>query len=140
MDYEFKANLTTVLCFLLFPVLAGLGVDSVTSSAVVGVLVAVLGYVLLFFNERYLSKWLTHEDYEVVNTNQSNSITQDNRVLNQEYDSSAEDTITNDTINRPHVLSSLGTCAKGTITNDTPIKNTSEDSIVQSTTDEVDGA
>ena len=66
LDYDFRANVTTVLCFVLFPVLAGLGVDSVTSSAVVGVVVALGGYVLLFFNERYLSGFFTMPGYSVV--------------------------------------------------------------------------
>lgn len=59
MDYDLKANITTILTFVLLPILSGLGVDKVTGMAFVSVLVTILLYVLLYFNEKYLSGFFT---------------------------------------------------------------------------------
>lgn len=59
VDYDLKANITTILTFILLPVLAGLGVDNVTGMAFIGVLATILIYVLLYFNEKYLSGFFT---------------------------------------------------------------------------------
>lgn len=65
MDYDVKANITTILSFLLFPVLAGLGIDAVTSSALIGLLATVLFFGLMYLNERYLSGIFTKSGYSV---------------------------------------------------------------------------
>ena len=64
MDYDFKANLTTVLSTYLIPVLVGYGFSSETSNALVGVVVAlvIIGFNML--NERFTSKHLTKESDE----------------------------------------------------------------------------
>ena len=61
MDYEFKANLTTVLSFVLLPVLAGLGVDAVTGAAVVGLIATICFYALLYYGEKFTSRFFTQE-------------------------------------------------------------------------------
>ena len=62
MDYDFKANLTTVLSTYLIPVLVGYGFSSETSNALVGVVVAlvIIGFNML--NEMFTSKHLTKVD------------------------------------------------------------------------------
>ena len=42
MDYDIKANLTTILSTYLIPILIGYGFSSETSNALVGVIVAVI--------------------------------------------------------------------------------------------------
>ena len=66
MDYDFKANLTTVLSTYLIPVLVGYGFSSETSNALVGVVVAlvIIGFNML--NEMFTSKHLTKSDEESV--------------------------------------------------------------------------
>ena len=61
MDYDFKANLTTLLSTYLIPVLVGYGFSAETSNALVGVIVAlvIIGFGML--NERYTSSHLTKE-------------------------------------------------------------------------------
>lgn len=61
MDYDFKANLTTLLSTYLIPVLVGYGFSSETSNALVGVVVAlvIIGFNML--NEMFTSKHLTKE-------------------------------------------------------------------------------
>jgi len=61
MDYDVKANLTTILAFIFLPILAGLGVDNVTGMAIVGLLATLLSFVLLYFSEKYTSKYFTVE-------------------------------------------------------------------------------
>ena len=85
MDYDFKANLTTILTFLLLPVLAGLGVDNLTGTAIIGVLATILCYVLLYFNEKYLSGYLTkYQSNSTVGSNYNPECTCEEE-LNHEY-------------------------------------------------------
>lgn len=62
MDYDFKANLTTILSTYLIPILVGYGFSAETSNALVGVIVAlvIIGFGML--NERYTSDHLTKVD------------------------------------------------------------------------------
>lgn len=62
MDYDFKANLTTILSTYLIPILVGYGFSTETSNALVGVIVAlvIIGFGML--NERYTSGHLTKAD------------------------------------------------------------------------------
>ena len=62
MDYDFKANLTTILSTYLIPILVGWGFSAETSNALVGVVVAliIIGFGML--NERYTSGHLTKAD------------------------------------------------------------------------------
>lgn len=59
MDYDIKANLTTLLSTYLIPVLVGYGFSVESSSALVGVIVAlvIIGFNML--NEMFTSKHLT---------------------------------------------------------------------------------
>lgn len=66
MDYDIKANITTILTFFLMPVFASLGVDAVTGNAMIGALAVLVFYVLMYLNERYLSKIFTKKGYEIV--------------------------------------------------------------------------
>ena len=66
MDYDIKANITTILTFFLMQVFASLGVDAVTGNAMIGALAVLIFYVLMYLNERYLSKIFTKEGYDVV--------------------------------------------------------------------------
>lgn len=62
MDYDIKANLTTVLSTYLIPILVGYGFSYETSNALTGVIVAliIIGFGML--NERYTSKHLTKDE------------------------------------------------------------------------------
>ena len=62
MDYDLKANLTTLISTYLIPVLVGYGFSTETSNALVGVIVAliIIGFGML--NERYTSKHLTVDE------------------------------------------------------------------------------
>ena len=66
MDYDIKANITTILTFFLMPVFASLGIDAITGNAMIGALAVLIFYVLMYLNERYLSKIFTKEGYDVV--------------------------------------------------------------------------
>lgn len=66
MDYDIKANITTILTFFLMPVFASLGIDAVTGNAMIGALALLIFYVAMYLNERYLSKIFTKEGYDVV--------------------------------------------------------------------------
>ena len=86
MDYDLKANLTTILAFVFLPVLAGYGVDNLTGMAVIGVLATVLCYVLLYFNERYLSGYFTkYSSKSTVGSNFNGAECTCEEDLNQEY-------------------------------------------------------
>lgn len=85
MDYDLKANITTILTFILLPILAGIGIDSVTGVAIVGVLATLLVYVLLYFNERYLSGFFTkYSSNSIVGANFNSECTCE-EDLNHEY-------------------------------------------------------
>ena len=62
MDYDIKANLTTVLSTYLIPILVGYGFSYETSNALTGIIVAliIIGFGML--NERYTSKHLTKDE------------------------------------------------------------------------------
>lgn len=62
MDYDFKANLTTILSTYLIPILVGWGFSTETSNALVGVVVAVIIIGFGMLNERYTSGHLTKAD------------------------------------------------------------------------------
>lgn len=66
MDYDIKANLTTVLSTYLIPILVGYGFSYETSNALVGVIVAliIIGFGML--NERYTSKHLTQDNEDTI--------------------------------------------------------------------------
>lgn len=86
MDYELKANITTILTFLLIPLLAGIGVDAITGAAFVSVLATVLIYVAMYLNERYLSGIFTKKGYTVVNEDNHYACDCEEKAINQEYD------------------------------------------------------
>lgn len=85
MDYDLKANLTTIITFLIMPFLASLGVDSVTGNAFISVLVLIIGYVLMYLNERYLSKIFTKKGYKVVNADNIYDCSCEEDAVNPEY-------------------------------------------------------
>ena len=62
MDYDIKANLTTVLSTYLIPILVGYGFSYETSNALTGIIVTliIIGFGML--NERYTSKHLTKDE------------------------------------------------------------------------------
>lgn len=62
MDYDIKANLTTILSTYLIPILVGYGFSYETSNALTGIIVAliIIGFGML--NERYTSKHLTKDE------------------------------------------------------------------------------
>ena len=62
IDYDVKANLTTLLSTYLIPVLIGYGFSTETSNALVGVIVALIIIGFNMLNERYTSKHLTKEN------------------------------------------------------------------------------
>lgn len=62
IDYDVKANLTTLLSTYLIPALIGYGFSSETSNALVGVIVALIIIGFNMLNERYTSKHLTKEN------------------------------------------------------------------------------
>lgn len=85
MNYDLKANLTTILTFLLMPFLAGLGVDAYTGNAFISVIVLIIFYVLMYLNERYLSGIFTKKGYEVVNVDNQATCDCEKDALNQDY-------------------------------------------------------
>ena len=81
MDYDIKANITTILTFFLMPVFASLGVDAITGNAMIGALAVLIFYVLMYLNERYLSKIFTKEGYGVVKHSDDTVIQSDDEGL-----------------------------------------------------------
>lgn len=65
MDYDVKANLTTVLSTYLIPMLLGLGLSAETSNALVGLIVALIIVGFNMLNEMYTSKHLTKDKEDV---------------------------------------------------------------------------
>lgn len=59
MDYDTKANLTTVVSVYLLPVLLGAGVSLETGQAIVGLCVACLPIIFGMLNEMWTSRHLT---------------------------------------------------------------------------------
>jgi len=91
MDYDIKANITTILTFLLMPTLASFGVDAITGNAVIGALAVLVFYALMYLNERYLSGIFTKSGYSVVKDSDvcvcPNS---ESEAINQEYTADEE--------------------------------------------------
>ena len=85
MNYDFKANITTILTFFLMPIFASLGIDSVTGNAMIGVAALILFYVAMYVNERYLSNIFTKQGYKVVNEANQYSCDCEEKAINQEY-------------------------------------------------------
>lgn len=86
MDYDIKANITTILTFILMPVLASYGVDAITGNAVIGALAVLLFYAIMYLNERYLSKIFTKSGYSVVKDSEVCVCpTTEEESINQEY-------------------------------------------------------
>ena len=69
MDYDTKANLTTVFSVYLLPVLLGAGVSLETGQAIVGLCVACLPIIFGMLNEMWTSKHLTRDRPEDVVSN-----------------------------------------------------------------------
>ena len=65
MDYDVKANLTTVLSTYLIPMLLCLGLSAETSNALVGLIVALIIVGFNMLNEMYTSKHLTKDKEDV---------------------------------------------------------------------------
>lgn len=84
MDYDIKANITTILTFFLMPIFASIGIDAVTGNAMIGALAVLIFYVLMYLNERYLSKIFTKTGYDVVK--QSNTCDCENTVVQSSED------------------------------------------------------
>ena len=87
MDYDFKANVTTILTFFLMPVFASMGIDSVTGNAMIAIAALIVFYLAMYVNERYLSNIFTKQGYSVVNTANQFSCDCEEDAVNQEYDS-----------------------------------------------------
>ena len=91
MDYDIKANITTILTFILMPVFASFGVDAITGNAVIGALAVLIFYVAMYLNERYLSGIFTKRGYSVVKDSDvcvcPNS---EAEAINQEYTADEE--------------------------------------------------
>lgn len=85
MDYDIKANLTTILTFFLMPIFASMGVDSVTGNAMIAVATLILFYILMYVNERYLSSIFTKKGYAVVNEDNQYTCDCEEDAINQEY-------------------------------------------------------
>lgn len=62
MNYDIKANVTTILSTYLLPILIGYGFSAETSNLLIGVIVSlgIIGFNML--NEMYTSKHLTKEN------------------------------------------------------------------------------
>lgn len=65
MDYDVKANLTTLLSTYLIPILVGYGFSVELSNALIGVIVALIMIGVGMLNERYTSSHLTKADDEI---------------------------------------------------------------------------
>lgn len=61
MDYETKANITTLLSTYLIPILVGYGFSMETANALVGIVVALIIIGCGMLNERWTSQHLTKE-------------------------------------------------------------------------------
>lgn len=59
MDYDFTANLTTLVSTYLLPVLVGYGFSEATSNIIVGVVIGIIMIACNMLNEMYTSKHLT---------------------------------------------------------------------------------
>lgn len=87
MDYDVKANITTILTFCLMPLFASLGIDAVTGNAMISVIALVVFAIGMYLNERYLSGIFTKDGYKVV---KEPPVSRHEGSLNHEYDSPLE--------------------------------------------------
>lgn len=62
MNYDLKANLTTLASTYLIPILVGYGFSTETSNALVGVVVALIIIGFNILNEMFTSRHLTVDD------------------------------------------------------------------------------
>ena len=62
MDYDFIADLTTLVSTYLLPVLVGYGFSETTSNAIVGVVIGIVMIACNMLNEMYTSKHLTKDN------------------------------------------------------------------------------
>ena len=62
MDYDFTANLTTLVSTYLLPVLVGYGFSEATSNIIVGVVIGIIMIACNMLNEMYTSKHLTKDN------------------------------------------------------------------------------
>lgn len=85
MDYDVKANITTILTFLIMPLLAGIGVDAITGAAFISVLATILMYVFMYLNERYLSGIFTKKGYTVQKDSDKYECICEEDAVNPEY-------------------------------------------------------
>ena len=85
MDYDLKANITTILSFCLMPVLASFGVDAITGNAILSLLAVILSFILMYLNERYLSGIFTKEGYAVVDESKIPDDLTPESAINPEY-------------------------------------------------------
>lgn len=56
---ENKAKITSYIVAIILPILAFLGVSETTSSTVVGVVSAVIGLIIVYYNEKYPSEYIS---------------------------------------------------------------------------------
>lgn len=62
MDYDYIADLTTLVSTYLLPVLVGYGFSETTSNAIVGVVIGIVLIACNMLNEMYTSKHLTKDN------------------------------------------------------------------------------
>ena len=62
MDYDFIADLTTLVSTYLLPVLVGYGFSETTSNAIVGIVIGIVMIACNMLNEMYTSKHLTKDN------------------------------------------------------------------------------
>lgn len=79
MDYDFTANLTTLVSTYLLPVLVGYGFSEATSNIIVGVVIGIIMIACNMLNEMYTSKHLTKDNIKEVDdiSSESDSIDED---------------------------------------------------------------
>ena len=85
MNYDLKANITTILTFFLMPIFASMGIDSVTGNAMIAIGALIVFYIAMYVNERYLSNIFTKEGYAVINKANQYSCDCEEKAINQEY-------------------------------------------------------
>lgn len=56
---ENKAKITSYIVAIVLPILAFLGVSETTSSTIVGVVSAVIGLIIVYYNEKYPSEYIS---------------------------------------------------------------------------------
>lgn len=56
---ENKAKITSYIVAIILPIFAFLGVSETTSSTVVGVVSAIIGLIIVYYNEKYPSEYIS---------------------------------------------------------------------------------